>query len=232
MAQTKRCTRTAIINAIVMIATILGSQGARAKLLGPIKNGGSIRVGYAGIGPNILFGGPYLQWSLASTGDKHIRIMYCTGRIRGSFSIHQTPQYLTLERDQSGCMNDTFERVRTDAITPDDVTQFRELMATHGVMPSENIARSSLKYAVTFPVSPVPVILPTTAFDSQWPITATIYATINGKFDPAPTAPGSVVSVSYDINEGSLNKPTDKVYTWIEMKVDRIELDDYQWRGD
>lgn len=228
MAQTKRCTGTAIINSLVMMASLLGTDGAWAKHLGPIENGGSMQVGYTGIGPNVLFGGHYLQWTLASTGDKHIRIMYCTGRIMGSFSIHQAPQYLTMERDASGCMNDFFDRARTDAITPDDVTRFREVMAAHGLMPSYAIARSSLMYAVTFPVTTIPNLLPTTNFDMQWPISTPIYATINGTFNSAPTAPGSVVSVSYDINEGSLNKPTDKMYTWLEMKVDRIELDDYQ----
>lgn len=228
MALTKRCTSTTIINTLAVTATLLGADGAWAKLWGPIDNSGTIVVEYAGIGPNVHFGGPYQQWTLASTGDTHIRIMYCTGRIVGSFGLHRAPQTLVLERSASGCMNDSFDRERTDAITPADVSRFIEKMATHGVEPSYSLARSSLRYAVSFPVLQIPVLLPTTNFDSQWPITASIYATINGSFDPAPTAPGSEVRVSYDINEGSLNKPTDNMYTWMEMKVDRIELDDYE----
>ncbi|ENO2910279.1 hypothetical protein ACBC38_004667 [Salmonella enterica] len=220
--------KTNLIITLIAATALLTMHDARAKILGPIPNGGTLRMGYTGIGPNVIFSGPYMQWSLATTGDTHYQILYCTGRISGRFGIHQSPQYLTLERKADGCMQDRLVTTRTDAITPADITELQEILGSHGITPSYNIVKSSLTYARAFPVAPMPDPLPTTSFDELWPISRPIYALINQAFDPAPTAPGSVVSVEYDINEGSLHNTTDNVSTWIEMKVDRINLDDYE----
>lgn len=198
-----------------------------ATIHGPISNGGTISIPYNGIAPNVIFTGPYIQYTLATKGDNLVTVQYCTGTATGSVSLHADDKWEIIDKEENTCGYDRLRLTTAGQVTDADVAALATMLKGHGSTANMTSARNALYWAVNNP-GPVPDVLPTADFDAQWPIAAYMPITVNGTtHDPTPITPGSLVKVEFRTMEYYNWKVTNNIRTSIDMVVEAITLDDY-----